>query len=154
MAPVHSPEWSMGTSIGVIGYASPHALSLCNYTPLKLWWPPPSLPKLQLSSNEFHQGCPILGCVWIGGPYPLRGTPPQSKIFQFASYTHPFVPPHTGLQSMGRWHLSPKYRKFKMGPKSGCLMDKSIHDIVHGLFEIFSFNIWEMENLGDLQTML
>ena len=27
VAPVHSPEWSMGTSFGVIGYASTDALS-------------------------------------------------------------------------------------------------------------------------------
>ena len=32
VAPVHSPEWSMGTSYGVIGYASPHALSHCKIT--------------------------------------------------------------------------------------------------------------------------
>ena len=38
---------------------------------LSVRWPPPTWPKLRLSSNEFDQGCPISGGVSLGTIPPL-----------------------------------------------------------------------------------
>ena len=67
---------------------------------LKLRWPAPTWPKLQLSRNEFYQGCPISGvCVdWATilkkgyPPPPIKACPPNPKFFGSLLNGH-FCPP-------------------------------------------------------------